>query len=196
MKLNNAVMFFAQERENVDEAWAGDIVGLYDTGSFALGDTLTVNERFRFEGIPRFCPEIFCRVLAPDPMKRKHMDKGLLQLSEEGAIQVLYAPDLGQREPILAAVGRLQLEIVKDRLDREYNTAVRFEPLPFAAARWVTLKNGAIPQDTTRFNREGISRVFHDQRNLPIVLFRDDWSMKYAVRNHEDVIFHQAAPGA
>lgn len=196
MKLNNAVMFFAQERETVDEAWAGDIVGLYDTGNFALGDTLTVGEKFKFEGIPRFCPEIFSRVLAPDPMKRKHLDKGLQQLSEEGAIQVLYDQDGGQREPVLAAVGRLQFDIVSDRLSREYNTTARFEPLPFAAARWVTNPDGTIPTDVNRFNRQGISRVFKDMRDLPIILFRDDWTAKHAVRNYEDVVFHQAAPEA
>jgi len=194
IKLNNAVMFFANEREQVNEAWAGDIVGLYDTGNYGLGDTLTVGEKFSFEGIPRFCPEIFSKVIAPDPMKRKHLDKGLAQLSEEGAIQVLYDPIAGQREPILAAVGRLQFEIVKDRLEREYNCVVKFDPLPYGAARWVTLKDGTIPEDVTRFNRAGISQAFHDQRGLPIILFRDDWSMKYAVRNYDDVVFHQSAP--
>jgi peptide chain release factor 3 len=194
LKLNNAVMFFANEREIVDEAWAGDIVGLYDTGNFAIGDTLTEGAKIQFEGIPRFCPEIFASVRTPDPLKRKHLDKGLQQLSEEGAIQVLYQPDLGMREPVLAAVGRLQFEIVKARLDSEYNCQVKFEPLPFAAARWVVTKDGKVPTDVSRFNRQGISAVFSDQRGLPIVLFRDDWTMKYAVRNHEDVTFLQAAP--
>ncbi len=194
VKVNNAVMFFAQEREIIDEAYAGDIVGLYDTGNYALGDTLTVGEAFRFEGIPRFCPELFSRVIAPDPMKRKHLDKGLAQLSEEGAIQVLYDPDRGQREPVLAAVGRLQFEIVRDRLDREYNTAVKFEPLPYGAARWVVDKDGNPPGDVGRFNRQGISAVYLDNKDRPIILFRDDWSMKYAVRNYDDVQFLQAAP--
>lgn len=194
VKLSNAVMFFANERELVDEAWAGDIVGLYDTGTYAIGDTLTLGEKFNFEGIPRFCPEIFAAVRAPNPMKRKQLDKGLAQLSEEGAIQVLYQPDYGQREPVLAAVGKLQFEIVKARLDYEYNCEVKFDPLPYGSARWITTKDGTIPKDTTRFNRAGISQVFVDQRGLPIVLFRDDWTMKYAVRNYEDTMFLQAAP--
>ncbi len=194
MKLNNAVMFFAQERETVDEAWAGDIVGLYDTGNFALGDTLTKGESFRFEGIPRFCPELFSRVVAPDPMKRKHLDKGLQQLSEEGAIQVLYDPYAGGREPVLAAVGRLQFDIVQARLDSEYNTAARFEPLPFTAARWVTDEHGKTPDNIDRFNREGISKVYHDTDGLPIILFRDEWSMKYAIRTYDELVFHQASP--
>jgi peptide chain release factor 3 len=194
IKLNNAVMFFANEREQVEEGYAGDIVGLYDTGTFAIGDTLTLGDKFNFEGIPRFCPEIFAAVRAPNPMKRKQLDKGLAQLSEEGAIQVLYQPDLGGREPVLAAVGKLQFEIVKARLDYEYNCEVKFDPLPYGAARWITTKDGKVPEDVSRFNRAGISQVFHDQRGLPIVLFRDDWTMKYAVRNHEDTVFHQAAP--
>ncbi|MCC5875871.1 MAG: peptide chain release factor 3 [Candidatus Sumerlaeia bacterium] len=194
MKVNNAMMFFANEREQVDEAWAGDIVGLYDTGNYAIGDTLTKGKKLRFEGIPRFCPELFCSVLAPDPMKRKQLDKGLSQLGEEGAIQVIYHPDSGGREPVLAAVGRLQFDIVKSRLESEYNCIVKFESLPFGAARWVTTKDGKLPLDMTRFNRQGISAVYHDIRNLPIILFRDEWSVKYAVRNYDDVIFHQAAP--
>ena len=192
--LNNAVMFFANEREQVETAFAGDIVGLYDTGNFAIGDTLTLGEKIKFEGIPRFCPEIFAAVRAPNPMKRKQLDKGLSQLSEEGAIQVLYQPDLGAREPVLAAVGKLQFEIVKSRLDYEYNCEVKFDPMPFGSARWITTKDGKIPEDTSRFNRAGISQVFLDQRGLPIVLFRDDWTMKYAVRNYEDTLFLQAAP--
>ncbi|CAN5463774.1 peptide chain release factor 3 [soil metagenome] len=194
LKLNNAVMFFANEREQIEEAYAGDIVGLYDTGNYAIGDTLTMGEKFNFEGIPRFCPEIFASVRAPDPMKRKHLDKGLAQLSEEGAIQVLYQADFGQREPVLAAVGKLQFEIVKSRLDNEYNCEVKFDSLPYGSARWVLTKDGKIPEDVTRFNRAGISAVFTDQRGFPIVLFRDDWTMKYAVRNYEDVQFLQAAP--
>jgi peptide chain release factor 3 len=194
VKLNNAVMFFANEREIVEEAFAGDIVGLYDTGNFAIGDTLTQGRKLRFEGIPRFCPELFAAVRAPDPMKRKHLDKGLLQLGEEGAIQVLYHPDSGGREPVLAAVGRLQFEIVKARLESEYNVDVKFDPLPYGAARWVTTKDGKLPTDLARFNRQGISAVYTDIRDLPIVLFRDEWSMKYAVRNYDDVVFHQAAP--
>jgi len=194
LKLNNAVMFFANEREMIEEAWAGDIVGLYDTGNFAIGDTLTVGSKFNFDGIPRFCPELFASVRTPDPMKRKHLDKGLLQLSEEGAIQVLYQPEMGQREPVLAAVGRLQFEIVKARLDSEYNCEVKFDPLPFAAARWLLTKDGKVPSDVTRFNRQGISAAFTDQRGLPIILFRDDWTMKHAVRSYEDFTFLQAAP--
>jgi peptide chain release factor 3 len=194
VKLNNAVMFFANEREMVEEAWAGDIVGLYDTGNFSIGDTLTSGQKFNFEGIPRFCPELFSSVRTPDPLKRKHLDKGLLQLSEEGAIQVLYQPELGGREPVLAAVGRLQFEIVKARLDSEYNCEVKFEPLPFGAARWILTKDGKVPSDLARFNRQGISAVFKDQRGLPIILFRDDWTMKHAVRNYEEFTFLQAAP--
>ncbi len=194
MKLNNAVMFFANEREQVDEAWAGDIVGLYDTGNFMIGDSLTSGPKFTFKDIPRFCPELFAAVRTPNPLKRKQLDKGLKQLSEEGAIQILYDPNLGMREPVLAAVGRLQFEIVQTRLDSEYNCEVKFDNLPYTAARWVTMKDGSIPEDPTRFNRPGISIVFFDQRKLPIVLFRDEWTAKYAVRNYDDVIFLQAAP--
>ncbi|MDX2174862.1 MAG: peptide chain release factor 3 [Candidatus Sumerlaeia bacterium] len=190
MRINNATTFFANEREAVEEAWAGDIIGLYDTGTFRIGDTLTQKSSFVFEGIPRFCPEKFARVRTPNPLKRKHLDKGLLQLSQEGTVQVLRNPELGDQEQVLAVVGHLQFEVAAHRLNEEYNVEVQLDPLPFAAARWVV----GSPTEVKMLNRSGISAVLEDSLGRPIVLFRDDWTMKHAIRNYDKLQFLAAAP--
>ncbi len=190
IKLGNAITFFADQRSQADEGFAGDILGLYDPGIFRIGDTLTLKSDKRFEGIPRFCPEKFARVRTPNPLKRKHLAKGLTQLSEEGTVQVLTNPHLGEQDQVLAAVGQLQFEVTKYRLNEEYNVEVDLEPLPYAAARWIET-NGQSIED---FNRPGISQVFNDAHGLPIVLFRDEWTMKHAVRSNDRVRFLQAAP--
>lgn len=192
-RLNNAMTFFAEERVQLEEASAGDIIGLYDTGgAYQIGDALTEGEQIRFEGIPAFCPELFARVLAPNPMKRKRLDKGLQQLSDEGAIQVFYPPDnLSSPEPILAAVGQLQLEVVKHRMLEEYDVEVRLEPMPFSAARWIEAGEDF---DHRPLNRSGISAVFKDPKGRWLAAFRDEWTLQHTVRNNDKVVFRAAAP--
>jgi peptide chain release factor 3 len=190
VRLNNAVTFFAQERVTIEESYAGDIVGLHDPGIFRIGDTLTGGEKFQFEGIPRFCPERFARVKVPNPLKRKRLDKGLQQLSEEGTIAVLQPPGGILSEPILAAVGQLQFEVVKHRLLEEYDCEVLLEPLQYSSARWVA----GGPFSLRDFEHPGISAVYTDTRGCPIVLFRDEWTLRHALRTHDKVIFTQTAP--
>ncbi len=194
LRLNNAITFFAQERNQVEEGFAGDIIGLYDPGVHQIADTLTVGESLTFEGIPRFCPELFARVLAPNPMKRKRLDKGLQQLSDEGTIQVLYSPDnMTGAEPILAAVGRLQFEVVQQRMLEEYDVEIKLDPLGFTAARWLDMPENF---NFKVFVRHGISDVFRDPRGRMLAVFRDEWTLQYAIRNHEEVTFRTIAPNA
>ena len=115
----------AGERSIVEEAWPGDIVGLYDPGKLRLGDTLSAGEVLRYHGIPRFAPEHFARVVLEDPMKRKQLDSGLEQLSHEGVIQVFVRPDAGRQSAWLGAVGLLQFEVLKERLKNEYRVHAR-----------------------------------------------------------------------
>lgn len=193
LKLNNATTFFAQERQTVEEGWPGDIIGLYDTGVFQIADTLIEGgEPFHFDGIPRFCPELFARVIAPNPLKRKRLDKGLQHLSDEGTIQVLYPPDrYTGADCILAAVGRLQFEVVQHRMLEEYDVEIKLDPLGFTAARWLDMPEGA---DWRRFQRSGISDVFADPKGRLIAVFRDEWTLQYAIRNFADVTFRTVAP--
>ncbi|NJL73416.1 MAG: peptide chain release factor 3 [Candidatus Competibacteraceae bacterium] len=187
IKLNSAITFFAQERNVAEEGYPGDIIGLYDTGNFAIADTLTEGEALEFEGIPRFSPEVFSRILAPNPMKRKRLDKGLQQLSDEGTVQVLYPPDgYVSPEPVLAAVGQLQFEVVQQRMNEEYDVEIRMEQLPYSVARWLDMPAG---YDYSKFRHPGISDVFRDHKDRLLVVFRDEWTLQYAVRNNPEVTF-------
>ncbi len=192
LRLNNAITFFAQERTQVDEGYAGDIIGLYDPGIYQIADTITDGEKIEFEGIPRFCPEMFARVLAPNPMKRKRLDKGLQQLSDEGTIQVLYPPDnLSAPEPVLAAVGQLQFEVVQQRMLEEYDVEIKLERLGFGSARWLHM-----PRDWNHrvLVRHGISDVFCDPRGRKLAVFRDEWTLQYALKNVPDIDMRAIAP--
>ncbi|MDK2972379.1 MAG: peptide chain release factor 3 [Candidatus Sumerlaeota bacterium] len=192
LRLNNAITFFAQERKTVEEGYAGDIIGLYDPGVYQIADTLTEGEKIEFEGIPRFCPEVFARVYAPNPLKRKRLDKGLKQLSDEGTVQVLYPPEaLSAAEPVLAAVGRLQFEVVQQRMLEEYDVEIKLDALGYTTARWLDMPEDF---DHRKFVHTGISDVFVDTRGRRLVVFRDEWTLQYAVRNNEDVVFRTIAP--
>jgi peptide subunit release factor RF-3 len=128
-------------------------------------------------------------------LKRKQLDKGLQHLAQEGAIQVFPAPSCrGWWTPSSAPSASSSSRSSSTASNTSTTCDANFTALPYTCARWITTKDGKVPEDVSRFNRAGISQVFHDQRGLPIVLFRDDWTMKYAVRNHEDTVFHQAAP--
>src|SRR5439155_14389727 len=124
IRLSKPLMFLAQERTNVEEAFPGDVVGLYDVGMFRIGDTLCTGRAMHFEGIPRFSPENFATVRVKDPLKRKQLKKGMDQLSEEGAIQVFQRWGQGEKDPILGAVGALQFEVFSYRLAEEYGAEV------------------------------------------------------------------------
>ncbi len=135
-RYSNATAFLAQDRETIDEAWPGDIVGIYDTGNLKIGDTLTEGERLQYTGIPSFSPEIFKEVVNRDAMKSKQLEKGLLQLMEEGVAQ-LFTYDVGKRK-VIGTVGALQFEVIQFRLLHEYGATVEFFPQPIFKACWIS----------------------------------------------------------
>ena len=120
VRLANPTQFMAAERTAIEEAWPGDVIGLFDPGQYRIGDTLLEGDNFEFEGVPRFSPEHFAVVRAKDPMRRKQMEKGLEQLSEEGTLQIFQQLQMGMRDPIVGVVGPLQLEVLQYRIEHEY----------------------------------------------------------------------------
>ena len=194
VRLANPTQFVAQERTIVEEAFAGDVIGLYDTGIFEIGDTLTDGADLTFEGIPSFAPEYFARLVPNDPLRRKQLSKGMEQLAQEGTIQ-LYRPARGHSgELLLGAVGQLQLEVVKYRMASEYDVQVRIESVPQHLARWVSRVDGA-PVDLQELARKEIGLVAVDARDRPVILFEGDWSLHTAERFHPELAFAETAVG-
>jgi peptide chain release factor 3 len=191
VKLSKPLNFFAQERVIVDEAWPGDIVGMLDTtGDLRIGDTLCEGGKFEYEGVPRFSPEHFAGVLILDPMKRKQLQKGLDQLAEEGVVQVFRQRGMGDKDPVLGAVGALQFEVLQFRLKAEYSVDVKIERLGFVHARWI----GGAGFDPAFFDRREDSRCLEDRDGDPVVLFKNDWSLRWAEENYKTVKFLTTAP--
>ncbi len=192
--LNRSLQFLAQERTEIEEAFAGDILGLWDAGVLRIGDTLSSGPDVEFEGIPRFSPEHFMRVRLADSLKRKQLKKGLDQLSEEGAVQVFFDPKTLERDPILGAVGVLQFEVVAHRLKAEYGVPVLYDSLPYNHARWVV----GDKFDAAAFEQKAYGRVkcLVDVESRPLVLFGDEWSMRRTTEAHPEVEFVAAVqPG-
>lgn len=196
VKLARPLNFFAQERVMVEEAWPGDIVGLLDTsGELRIGDTLCEKGLFEYRGVPRFSPEHFSGVTIRDPMKRKQLQKGLEQLSEEGVVQVFRQRGMLDKDPILGAVGALQFEVLKHRLLAEYSVNVDMEKLPYVAARWVVPKAAVTDKfDADAHERRENNRVLEDRDGQLVVLFRSEWAMNYAVENNKSFDFLKTAP--
>lgn len=191
IKLSYPQGFMADSRARLEEAFAGDIIGLYDPGIFRIGDTLSNGAKVPSPEIPRFSPEHFAVVEIKDALKRKQLIKGLDQLSEEGTIQVFRQPLLGDLDAVVGAVGMLQFEVLKFRLEHEYNVDVRLRTLNFKHARWVDGE----PYDEAAFDRADYCLVLRDRDDLPIVLFRNDWALNYCKQQHKDLQFLPNPPG-
>ena len=159
MRLSQPQQIMAQERKIVEEAYAGDIIGVFDPGIFSIGDTVCLpKDDFEYEGIPTFAPEHFARVIQLDSMKRKQFVKGVEQIAQEGAIQIFQEHEAGFAEIIVGVVGTLQFDVLKYRLENEYNCEIRLEPLPYQAIRWIKDRN-------TDMNKlRGVSEVKKSQR--------------------------------
>lgn len=190
VKLAQPQQFMAQERTIIEEAFPGDIVGLFDSGIFGIGDTLCQEDRiFKFEDFPVFPPEQFARVQAKDTMKRKQFIKGMTQLTQEGAIQVFRQPDYAIESFIVGTVGTLQFEVLEYRLKNEYGVDIQMQHLPFSLARWIEGKNlGAKP-----LKGMDSGMIIRDIQERPVALFRNDWSLRWVTEQNPDVEF-LAAP--
>jgi len=192
LALTRPLQFMAQERTMIDEAYSGDIIGLWDGGNLRIGDTLCEGPQVEFEGIPRFSPEHFVRVRLTDPLKRKQLKKGLDQLSEEGAVQLFFDRTRLEREPVLGAVGVLQFEVIQHRLKSEYGVNVGFDRLPYLHARWI--EGG--PANLDKFERPGSTTSVLDVEGRPLVLFANDWAMRNAIQDNPQLQFIAAVqPG-
>ncbi len=186
IKLSQSTHLMANERETVDTAYAGDVIGIYDSGNFQIGDTLTNGkEKIFFEPLPTFPPEMFCRVSAKNSLKGKNFQKGVEQLAQEGAIQV-YKNEYN--EVILGAVGVLQFEVFEYRLVNEYNTDIRMENIDFTVARWVKTES---PDNIKKYQNTRCMLVF-DHYERPVLLFTNQYALKSFQDRNEDVILVEA----
>jgi len=186
LKIAAPLMFQAQDREITEVAYPGDIIGLFDTGKFQIGDTFTEKSKYQFTGIPCFAPEIFNKVLLKDPMKGKQLEKGLQQLSEEGTVQ-LFTRHTTQ-EKILGAVGALQFEVVKYRLEDEYNVLADYEPYSFVGVRWLKFQNEKEQQQFIEQNSHNIS---YDNKKRICFTLRSEWDLKLVMEKNPKVEFYK-----
>jgi peptide chain release factor 3 len=190
VRLASPTQFLARDRTIIEEAWPGDVIGIHDRGTLRIGDTLSSDGDLEFQGIPRFSPEHFARIRIADPLRRKQLDTGLQQLSEEGAAQVFYQESIAGPAPIVGAVGMLQFDVLLHRLEHEYGVAGKLDFLPYRHARWV---EG--PASEIESLASGIGRTLvYDSKERPLVLFESEWSLRTAVEKAKGVEFHEIAP--
>jgi peptide chain release factor 3 len=190
LRLAQPQEFMARERTTSEDAVAGDVVGIHDRGSLRVGDTVAIEQDLEYAGVPRFSPELFAQVRMEDALRRKHLDRGLRHLAEEGTILLLFAPSITGPVPIVGAVGRLQFDVLIDRLRREYNVEIRLEPLPFHCARWVTGPETTIRKVAALYGR----REVEDADGNPLILFDTEWALKRTVEQEKDLVFHDVQP--
>ncbi|MBN1776991.1 MAG: peptide chain release factor 3 [Clostridiales bacterium] len=180
VQLKQPQQFMANEREAVEAAYAGDIIGLFDPGVFHLGDTLSDGPKLRFSSIPIFAPEHFARVRPEDSMKRKQFLKGLTQLAEEGAIQLFTRSETGFEELLVGVVGQLQFDVLEHRLKSEYNVTMLKDTLSFRFVRWVS----DTPKPVDKLKLTSTSGRALDGDGRPVLLFENDWSIRLALENN------------
>ncbi|MCO6454886.1 MAG: peptide chain release factor 3 [Pirellulaceae bacterium] len=185
LRLRRAHRVFGQERETMDEAFPGDIIGLVNPGEFRLGDTICEGTAVNFEPLPQFSPENFAVLRCRDSARRKQFHRGLEQLLEEGAIQAFSDARAARREPLLAAVGELQFDVVRFRLESEYDTATDIEWLPYKLTRWID----ADPNQLRELRLPYSAKFVRDQIGHPAVLFQSKWDAELAERDNPDVRF-------
>ena len=175
MRLLQPQQLMASERKILDEAYAGDIIGVFDPGIFSIGDTIcATSENIKYQGIPTFAPEHFARVRQVDTMKRKQFVKGISQIAQEGAIQIFQEMSSGMEEIIVGVVGVLQFEVLKYRLENEYNVEIRMEPLPYEHIRWIVNHEGL---DIARLSGTSDMKKIQDLKGNPLLLFVNAWSV-------------------
>lgn len=183
--LSNATIFMAQDRTNVEEAYAGDIIGIHNHGTIMIGDTFTEKEPLKFTGIPSFAPEHFRRVILKNPMKVKQLQKGLEQLTEEGAVQV-FRPVAGN-DYILGAVGALQFDVTMARLRDEYGVDAAYEPIEAQRARWIEGERKKLDE----FEKKNSMRLARDTEGNLAYLAPSEWQLNYTMEQWPDITFHR-----
>ena len=190
IRLSRPQKIFGKDREVVDDAYPGDVIGLNNPGMFSIGDTLYTGNHIEYEGIPCFSPEIFSWLRNPNPSAFKNFKKGVNELREEGAVQILYDIDESKRDPILAAVGQLQLEVVKHRLKNEYGVDSILESMPYQIARWVSEGWSSLDELGRVFN----CRIVKDCWNRPVILFKNAWNLNQFLEDQPKLNLNKVAP--
>jgi peptide chain release factor 3 len=190
VRLSHPQKLFAQGRESLSEAYPGDVIGLNNPGVFAIGDTIYLGQRLEYEGIPCFSPELFAYLKNPNPSKFKQFHKGVTELREEGAVQIMYSVDEAKREPILAAVGQLQFEVVQFRMKNEYGVDTNLELLPYTVARWV----GSGWEGLEKVGRLFNTVTVRDSWGRPVLLFRNIWNCHQVEGEHPSLRLMSTAP--
>jgi peptide chain release factor 3 len=188
MKFPNPTSFMAQDKSVIDEAYPGDVIGLYDSGNFKIGDTLTEKGTFHFKGIPSFSPEIFQELENLDPLKSKQLEKGINQLMDEGVAQ-LFIQQPGNRK-IVGTVGQLQFEVILYRLEHEYGAKCQFRPRNFHLATWITSEND---EQLTAFLRAKSTNVAVDKDGNKVFLAETPFLLQMAERDYPEITFHRTS---
>lgn len=185
MRLSQPQQIMAQEREIVDEAYAGDIIGVFDPGVFSIGDTICMaKNKFKFQGIPTFAPEHFALVRQKDTMKRKQFIKGTDQIAQEGAIQIFRELGSGMEEVIVGVVGTLQFEVLEYRLKNEYNVDIIMNTLPYQFIRWI----GNDDIDPKKLDLASDTKRIQDLKDNNLLLFTSEWSINWALEHNKGLI--------
>jgi len=191
VKLAQPQQFLAQDRTIIEEAYAGDIIGVFDPGIFTIGDTLYEGKNsIKFEGIPMFPAEHFAMVSVKDAMKRKQFVKGIQQISEEGAIQVFKKPDYSSEAFIIGVVGILQFEVLEYRLKNEYNVDIDIKRMPYEFARWVNVDK--VDKEILGYTDSAL--LVEDKYQRPVILFKDQWMMNRIMERNKDIQFIEIPP--
>ena len=188
LRLAQPQQLMAQERAVIDEAYAGDIIGVFDPGIFSIGDTICEKGMdARFEGIPTFAPEHFAGVERVDTMKRKQFEKGIMQIAQEGAIQIFHEPFTGVEEVIVGVVGVLQFEVLEYRLKTEYGVDIRRRPMPYEVVRWVDNEE----LDIRSLNLTSDTKWVQDFRGNNLLLFTSEWCVNWALQKNEGLVLRE-----
>ena len=185
MRLSQPQQMMAQDRQIINEAYAGDIIGVFDPGIFSIGDTVCdIKHKVEFEGIPTFAPEHFAMVEQVDSLKRKQFVKGVEQIAQEGAIQIFHEPNSGMERVIVGVVGVLQFEVLEYRLKNEYNVDVIRNNLPFQHIRWIVNKN----IDVKSLNLTSDTKWVQDFKGNNLLIFTSEWNINWALEKNEGLI--------
>lgn len=188
MRFSSPTSFMANNKSIVEEAYPGDVVGLYDNGNFKIGDTLSEGELLHFKGVPSFSPEILREVVNLNPFKTKQLDKGVRQMTDEGVAQ-LFIQQPGNRK-IIGTVGELQYEVIKFRLEHEYGAKCSFSPLPFIKACWLTTDN---KKELEQFLSRKSGAIAYDKENNPVFFAESEWMLKLAREAFPSITFHKTS---